>query len=176
VALLAVIVLVLRPAVTSPAATGPAAGQPVGNRAPDFALRDLSGVSVRLSTLRGRPVLLNFWATWCVPCRREMPALERAFRHFQAQGRTPVMGTPLILGIDAGTEDAATVRSFARAWGITYPLLLDPEWRVNYFTYHIAGIPTSIVVDPRGVVRSIHLGPLTEPEIVRLLTGIQSGG
>jgi cytochrome c biogenesis protein CcmG/thiol:disulfide interchange protein DsbE len=169
-------VLVLRPAVTSPAANGPAAGQLVGYRAPDFALRDLRGVSVRLSTLRGRPVLLNFWATWCVPCRQEMPALERAFRRYQAQGHMSITGTPLILGIDAGAEDAATVGGFARTWGITYPLLLDPNWRVTYFDYHVAGIPTSIVVDPQGVVRSIHLGALTEPEIVRLLSGVQSGG
>jgi peroxiredoxin len=172
VVLLAVLVLLLRPAQSGPTATGSPAGQSVGFRAPDFTLRDLHGASVRLSTLRGQLVLLNFWATWCVPCRREMPALERAFRHYQTQRRTAVTPAPRFLGINTSAEDTATVGAFARAWGITYPLLLDPSWRVTYFDYHIAGIPTSIVLDARGVDRAIHLGPLTEPEIVQLLNGV----
>jgi thiol-disulfide isomerase/thioredoxin len=168
-ALLGILGLGLRPAQPSPSGASWQSPRTVAYPAPDFALRDLRGATVRLSALRGRPVLLNFWATWCLPCRREMPALERAYRRYQVQGRGHAGGTPLILGIDAGAEDRATVAGFARRWGITYPLLLDPLFQVTLVDYRVIGIPTSIVVDSRGIARRVRLGALAEGEIGRLL-------
>jgi peroxiredoxin len=145
-----------------PAAPTPAPavliGIQVGQQSPDFTLSDLDGAPLRLSDWRGRAVVLNFWATWCPPCRVEAPALQSAFERYQERDVT-------VLGIDQ-REDAATVRSFASELGLTYPLLLDSDGSASAL-YQVVGIPTTLFLDASGVVAARHVGPLTEEQIAQ---------
>lgn len=167
-ALALLLIALLRPAQRSPRGGDLPAGLAPGLPAPDFSLRDTGNRTVRLSSLRGHPVLLNFWATYCVPCRLEMPDLERAARHF-GSADPQRSSAPLILGIDAGAEDRATVARFARQVGVGYPLLLDPTFSATLAGYHVANIPTTVVIDARGAIRQAHLGPLAYADILGAL-------
>lgn len=125
----------------------------VGAVSPDFTLPTLASSKVSLRRLRGKPVLVNFWATWCVPCRSEMPMLERTYREFR--------GRLSVLGIDE-QEEAGPVDSFIRSYHITYPIALDQSADVSYL-YQLNGTPTSFLIDRRGVVRAVTVGPLSGP-------------
>ncbi len=128
----------------------------IGAQAPDFALRDLEGNEVRLSDYRGKTVLLTFWATWCGPCRLEMPAFEERYLELKDDGFT-VLG----LNYDEPVED---VSGFRDELGLSFPLLLDPGGSVQRL-YRIRGYPSSIFVDPQGVVRVVHIGLITEGQL-----------
>ena len=161
-------VALLRPAADTGGSASPSLpGLHVGNLAPDFTLRSTGGTVVSLRSLRGRPVLLNFWSTVCTPCRVEMPALQQAYRQLGGS----VSNGPLVLGVDAGAEDPGTVARFADAHGVRYPLLLDPDLQVTIVRYHVANIPLSIALDPAGRVTRIYPGPLDLPQIVAALGG-----
>jgi len=134
-----------------------------GVRAPDLDLPDLAGKQTRLSELRGRPVLLNFWATWCPPCQDELPVLQAA--HQQYADRLVVMGIDL-------EESKETVAAFLAGRGITYPILLDPNGQITNGLYQVQGLPTSIFIRPDGVVSARHVGPLTATDIDRYLTAL----
>lgn len=128
----------------------------IGAQAPDFALRDLRGNEIRLSEFRGRTVLLTFWATWCGPCRLEMPAFEDRYQELKDDGF-------IVLGVnyDEPVEDVRTLRD---ELGLSFPLLLDPGGSVQRL-YRIRGYPSSIFVDPQGVVRVVHIGLITEGQL-----------
>jgi len=132
----------------------------IGAQAPDFALRDLEGNEVRLSDYRGRTVLLTFWATWCGPCRLEMPTFEGRYQELKDDGFT-VLG----LNYDEPVED---VSAFRDELGLSFPLLLDPGGSVQRL-YRIRGYPSSIFVDPQGVVRIVHIGLITEGQLTDYL-------
>ena len=123
----------------------------VGSRAPAFSLAGISSRTVTLRQFQGRPVLVNFWATWCVPCKSEMPMLERAYRRFA--------GRLAILGVDE-QETAGEVRDFVHSYHVTYPIALDQNADISY-RYQLNGTPTSFLIDRQGVVRSITVGPLS---------------
>jgi len=128
----------------------------VGHRAPDFTLRDPQGKSVRLSQVLGRKaVLLNFWATWCVPCREEMPTMERAYQEYKARGLEI-----LAISLDVGPEAtvASAVTKFMAELKLSFPALLDPEWKVVKL-YRVIGIPATFLIDRRGVIRAVEVGP-----------------
>lgn len=110
--------------------------------APDFALPSLDGKQVRLSDYRGRTVLVNFWATWCGPCREEMPALQKAADAHPA--------TLVVLSVNM-RESEDQVRTFAQQQSITYPLLLHPD-DATLLAYLIRGLPVTVVVGPDGVI------------------------
>ncbi|MBK1647074.1 TlpA family protein disulfide reductase [Rhabdochromatium marinum] len=112
--------------------------------APGFDLQTPAETRVVLEDLRGKVVVVNFWATWCPPCRAEMPSMERAWQHLRDQGVQFVA-----INVD---EDAATVAEFARAVGVSFPLLLDPGAQVTQ-TWPLRGLPTTYVVDPEGQLR-----------------------
>jgi cytochrome c biogenesis protein CcmG/thiol:disulfide interchange protein DsbE len=112
--------------------------------APDFTLRSFSGPPIVLSTYRGKPVVLNYWASWCVPCREEMPNLERAWREFRDRG-------VVVLGVNV-TDDYDDAQMLLRNLTITYPNVFDPEQtRLN--SYGVAGLPTTFFVDPQMRLR-----------------------
>lgn len=125
----------------------------VGAMAPNFTLTNLNGKEVSLSQFRGRPVILNFWATWCVPCRREMPALQQAFQTHQPDGLA-------VLAINL-KEDAALVEPFVDELGLSFEILYDSQGEVNK-TYTVAGLPRTIFIDRQGVIQHIQVGELQE--------------
>jgi len=120
----------------------------VGFPAPEFQARRLDDASrvVRLSDYRGSVVLLNIWATWCDPCRSEMPSIERRYRELGPKGLKV-----LALSIDdAGAE--GDTENFAREFGLTFEILHDPTGRIQQ-TYQLIGVPQSFVIDKAGVIR-----------------------
>ncbi len=117
--------------------------------APDFTLPTLSGQSLRLSDLRGKAVLLNFWATWCVPCRTEMPAIEELYQRYKDRGLE-------VIGVNLDVLSTAGVETFLKEVKVTFPIVLDPSW-VASRAYRVVGLPTSYLIDRSGnvVVREV---------------------
>lgn len=123
----------------------------LGKPGPAIDVAGLDGVKVTLAGLRGKPALLNFWATWCGPCKEELPLLQR----FAADQRSHWN----VLGIDE-LESASDVRAFAQSLQITYPLALDRDGSAGQ-RYRVGGLPSTFVLDAQGIIRVVHLGPLT---------------
>jgi len=123
-----------------------------GSVAPDFELLDINGETVRLSDYLGRPVILNFWATWCAPCRVEMPDLQRAQDEFGDDG-------PQVLTVNQ-KESAEQVAEFFDEVGLTLPALLDSKGDVSV-TYGAFFLPTTVIVGPDGIVAAVHRGMIT---------------
>ena len=132
------------------------AGLGTGSQAPLFELETADGEMVGLEDYRGQVVLLNFWATWCAPCRIEMPLLQSTFESFKDQGL-------VILGIDFD-EPADLVASFGDELGLTFPLLLDPGGKVQQ-QYKVRGYPTTVILDREGRIQSYHIGVLTQSQL-----------
>jgi len=122
-----------------------------GNFAPDFELRSLDGHSVRLSSLRGKPVLLNFWATWCAPCRVEMPWLVQLDQQYKVQG-VQIVGVSLD---DAGTEQ--DVAAFAKQEGVKYDVLLGNSSVANSYG-GVRFMPQSFFIDRDGKISKTSIG------------------
>ena len=136
----------------------------VGAPAPPYAAVTLGGDSVSLAAMRGEVVLLNMWATWCHPCREEIPALQRLHERLSNAGLR-VVG----VSVDAGGE-GERVAAFAREFGVTYDIWLDPEERVAQ-TFYTLGVPTTLLIDRTGTIRWRHTGPVkeTDPNLLRVL-------
>jgi cytochrome c biogenesis protein CcmG, thiol:disulfide interchange protein DsbE len=147
--------------------TGRAVSSDVGRAAPDFRLRTPDGGELRLSDLRGHPVLVNFWASWCIPCRQEMPEIVRAWAAHRDGGLQ-------VVAVDL-QENADQVRGFAGEFGMTFPIAIDrtgavaSAWRIGG---PIKGIPSSYFLDADGVVRARVFGPLTAQSLSDNLTTI----
>ena len=149
-------------AATLPVAT-PAARQRVAMPARELALTRLdTGAELRLETLRGRPVVVNFWASWCAPCRRELPALEAFAR--QHSGSDAVQ----VLAVNVG-EAAAQVRSFLNEAGVSdLSILLDTDSRASA-AWGASGLPVSYFIDATGHIRAMQPGEITTAELERWL-------
>ncbi len=150
------------------------ADQPgVGDRAPDIRLQNLAGEAVRLSELAGRGVVLNFWATWCPPCRREMPMLDTVQQAYSDAGLS-------IIGL-AVDEPRGQVRRYVDSVGISYPVWVDADandfgfdrTQTIFSSYGGVGLPTTLFIDRGGIIRRIYVGELSrgfvESEIKRIL-------
>lgn len=123
----------------------------IGLRAGNFKMKSLEGEAVELSTLRGKVVVLDFWATWCPPCRRELPSIERLRNEFTDQVQ--------FLGVN--DEDAATVKSFLHKNGYALPVLMDQR-RSVHLQYGVEAIPTVLIIDRDGVIRKHFVGSRSE--------------
>ena len=151
--------------------TGRSASSDVGRAAPDFVLEKPDGTMLRLSDLRGKPVLVNFWASWCTECRQEMPDIVRAYDANAAKGL-------VVVGVDL-QENAAAVQHFAREFGMTYPLVIDRNggvadtWRIGG---PVEGIPSSYFIDANGIVQARSYGPMTPQTIADNLAKILPSG
>ncbi len=151
----------LLPSLTEPLAQTQPAVEP-GRYAPDFALTDLNGETVRLSDWRGQVVLLNFWASWCVPCRQEMPLLQATHEAYAGDGL-------VVLAVNMG-EERRRVEGFAADLAVTFPVLADEETTVGTL-YRVRGAPTTYFIDREGVIRQRYVGPLTSGMLAAILRG-----
>ena len=135
----------------------------VGRPAPAFDLQTLDGNRLSLEQLRGSAVVLNFWASWCIPCREEAPLLTAANATYGPHGVR-------IVGV-VYQDSADNARDFMRRYGQTYPGLLDPDGRTA-IDYAVFGIPETFFIDASGVVRSRQVGALTDADLRRQIEAI----
>lgn len=126
----------------------PATGKPI----PEFNLSTLQGIEMRSADLKGQPVVINFWATWCGPCREEMPLLERTARALQ--------GKAVFLAIN-DNEDPQLVREFAQTNGLSFPILMDPGGTITS-RFYVQSYPTTFFIDGEGILRVEHIGQMDE--------------
>ena len=148
----------------------PARPLDIGQTAPHYSAVSLNGDSVSLEQLRGRVVLLNVWATWCHPCREEIPVLQALHARYAPQG-LELVG----VSVDArGEED--TIREFATDFRMTYPLWLDPDERIQS-TFLAIGVPATFLIDREGVLRWRYVGPVraNDTTLVRQLERALAG-
>ncbi|WHY80028.1 redoxin domain-containing protein [Neobacillus sp. WH10] len=124
-------------------------GLSIGAKAPDFELKTLTGETVKLSDLKGKKVMLNFWATWCGPCKAEMPEMEQFFKQI---GDDTVI---LAVNIDPQLD----VQAFVDEYKLTFPILLDADDKVNE-TYQIISIPTTYFIDSKGIIQNKFIGTM----------------
>jgi peroxiredoxin len=127
----------------------PAGAVTLQDQAPDFTLKSLEGSNLRLEEYRGQVVLINFWASWCGPCRQEIPLLDRLHQRYLDTGFA-------VLGINVEGEEAPARKLIDRI-PVTFPVLIDQEQRVSEL-YELEAMPSTVVVDRDGVVRYIHRG------------------
>ncbi len=139
-----------------------------GDTAPNFQLRDMEGRMVALSDLRGKVVLLNFWATWCGPCRIEMPAMEELYRTYPRKDFE-------ILAVATDAQGTAVTRPFQQEHHLTFPILHDADFRVG-LTYGARTLPMTFMVDRQGVVRQQIFGARdwSAPEAHQLIKMLMS--
>jgi len=126
-----------------------------GALAPDFLLEGMDDSEVRLSDLRGQPVVLNFWATWCKPCRQEMPRFVEAYHEHAGEGLA-------VVAVNL-QEGKGIVRPFAEDYGMDFPIAVDRDGEVGD-QYRLLGLPTTYFIDRKGVIRSIFTGPFEEKQ------------
>lgn len=146
------------PAGLNPTGKDPAAQE--GRAAPGFELPGIGGSPVRLDAFRGKYVLLNFWATWCPPCRAETPELQQFYETNAADGW-------VVIGINQ-QESPEQASGFLEKFGVTYPQALDLDGEVSNGYRVGRGLPVTILVDPEGVVREIHPGRITMEQLEQL--------
>ncbi len=146
-------------AVVAVGVTTGGSGRSEGRAATPLPTAVLVGPRVTLAELRGKPAAVNFWASWCEPCRHEAPELERLWRTLRGRAR--------LVGVDY-TDSLAGGRSFVRSYGLTYPNLRDPEG-ASGAGYGIVGLPDTAILDPRGHLVELLRGPQTEASLRRAL-------
>jgi cytochrome c biogenesis protein CcmG/thiol:disulfide interchange protein DsbE len=143
------------------------AGQPTSGPAPDFTLTTLDGQDIRLADLRGQVVLLNFWASWCVPCRDEAPALQTIWEQYRDRG-------VIVLGV-AWTDTERGARAFMEEFFQDYPNGLDLGTRIGEL-YGITGVPETFVIDRQGNVVGFYPTPLSQIQFETIIEAALAGG
>jgi len=131
------------------AATSLAASDLTGQSAPDFALKSSSGENLRLSEYRGDVVMVNFWATWCGPCRQEMPLLDQLYSRYQRVGFS-------LLGVNID-DDSSKAMNMVSELGVSFPVLFDARKDVSRL-YKVDAMPVTVLIDREGMVRYVHHG------------------
>lgn len=120
------------------------ASSDTGKVAPVFELKDLEGKKVSLTDFKGKVILLNFWATWCAPCKAEMPSLENLYSNLKSKGL-------VVIGVAVDNSEK-TVSSFIKEKGITFPILLDKGKEVSFDDYGVIGLPVTFLIDKKGII------------------------
>ena len=147
---------------------GVARGQSVraGMPAPEIDLPALNGGRVQLSKLRGHPVVVSFWGTWCPPCRTEFPELVRLHASYATSGL-------LMLGVNGRDQELSNkaVQQFVDEFAVPFPIALDQRGRARR-AFRLVGLPTTVFIDTAGVMQGIHMGPISREELDRGIAGI----
>jgi cytochrome c biogenesis protein CcmG/thiol:disulfide interchange protein DsbE len=127
-----------------------------GFSAPDFTTQSLTGEDISLSSFQGRPVLVNIWASWCLPCRKEMPAMEKIFQDYRDNGFT-------VLAVNATSQDKINnVKTFVDEYQLTFPILLDEDSAIVN-AYQVSAFPTSFFISADGTIQDVVVGgPMSE--------------
>ncbi|WP_419884408.1 TlpA disulfide reductase family protein [Paenibacillus sp. B-A-8] len=137
-----------------------------GNEAPDFELLNLEEQPVKLSDFKGKKVILNFWATWCPPCRTEMPHMEKYYTDYKDD--TVVLAVNL-----TNTEQkTANVTGFIEQFGLSFPVALDSEGDVSS-KYQVVAYPTSFIIDSQGIIQEIYQGAINYDLIKKALSNVE---
>jgi len=126
-----------------------AASEKLSGKAPNFTLKSRSGKNIKLSELRGQVVMLNFWASWCGPCRKEMPILEKIHKKYKRLGFT-------LLGVNV-EENSMDAKNYLKDVKVTFPILFDTRQKTSKL-YNVSAMPTTIIIDRNGNKRFIHKG------------------
>lgn len=129
-------------------------GTEIGEVAPDFTLTTIDGKEFSLSSFRGQPVMLNFWATWCPPCQMEMPDIQKFFSRKGQEIKV------LAVNLTVSEKTPGQVRDFLNARGFTFPVMLDSKGDVSQ-QYLVRSIPTTFFIDQKGIIRDKYTGPMT---------------
>jgi peroxiredoxin len=132
-----------------------------GFAAPDFQLPALEENTITLSDFQGSPIIINFWASWCPPCIKEMPSLQQIYQEYQSSNL-------VLLGVNSTHQDrVAQVKEFQIIHQLSFPILLDQTGSVNKL-YNIHSLPTTIFIDPEGVIQKIIIGGPLPPALLRI--------
>jgi len=129
-----------------------------GFTAPDFTLDTLNGGQLTLSELRGQPIVLNLWASWCLPCREEMPAIEKIYQTYN--------GSLVVIGLNLTSQDSESdAEAFVQELGLTFPIALDRDGSARE-RYQLLGLPSTYFIDESGIIRAVVVGgPMSEATI-----------
>ncbi|WP_246203949.1 peroxiredoxin family protein [Pallidibacillus pasinlerensis] len=142
-------------------------GLQIGKMAPDFTLNTHNGNTITLSELKGKKVLLNFWASWCGPCEEEMPAMQKVYNELMGQDVEIVA-----VNMTIGKETIESATQFVKQYGLTFPVPLDTKGEVMKL-YEIYGLPTSYFLDSEGIIRAKFFGPMDEKFMKEELNKLQ---
>jgi peroxiredoxin len=133
----------------------PETGPQIGLKAPDFTLKTLDGQTARLSDFRGKPVIINFWASWCPPCKKEIPEIQKFYE--QSKGKVQILAINITFN-----DKLSDVQNILRANNAQFSVLLDENEQSSVAdAYQVDGIPASFFIDKNGVIREIHVGGMT---------------
>ena len=125
----------------------------VGQKAPDAGMSEVNGGAINLESFKGKVILLNFWATWCPPCIKEMPFLEATYEKYKAEGL-------VIVGVNYN-ENKETVLPFILGKGVTFPVVLDKDLRMTRI-YQVLSLPATFIIDRKGIIRDKYRGEITK--------------
>ncbi|WP_164491741.1 TlpA family protein disulfide reductase [Staphylospora marina] len=156
-------------AVTSDRECDGTVGPEVGQCAPDFTLNTLDGKTVTLRNAQGKPTVINFWATWCPPCRDEMPHFQKAYERYKDKVRF------IMVNETSQERDESRVKQYVEEHGFTFPVALDPEKNnrtVGLDDYRLPGIPVTVVVGPDGKIQHRLVGGMSAEQVERLMQTI----
>lgn len=137
-----------------------------GNRAPNFELQTLDGKQISLSDMKGKRLILNFWATWCPPCKAEMPHMQKFYQ--EQKGNNIEI---LAVNLTTGEKNPKDVAKFVKDYGLTFPILLDSSGEIGE-AYQAFTIPTSYIIDSHGIIKKKIVGPMDKGMMTELIKSI----
>ncbi|HEY4554270.1 MAG TPA: TlpA disulfide reductase family protein [Bacillaceae bacterium] len=141
-----------------------------GDIPPDFELETIDGTPVKLSDYKGKKVILNFWATWCPPCKAEMPHMEKFYKDKAKDLKVEIIAVNLTKA-ERGSNRHEKIKNFIKEYGLTFPIPLDVDGKVGE-TYQTYTIPTSYIIDSKGLVAKKIIGPMDEEMMEKLVKAV----